>query len=97
MRGLLHDLVPEEGRGRNLTRALNENVDGNFLTTEYTYENVLVRVYRKLCCQSHGILWNFATVYPPKVEWNTSPPAYFGGAVLDVVDAVRQHLTSMSK
>lgn len=42
---LVDDLVPEEGRGRNLTRPLNETVDGSFLTTEYTYENVLIRVY----------------------------------------------------
>ena len=45
-----------------------------------------------LCCQRHGILWDFATVYPPSVEWNTSPPVYFGGAVLDVADDVRHHL-----
>jgi len=49
-----------------------------------------------LCCQRRGILWDFATVYPPKVEWNASPPVYFGGAVLDVADDVRQHLPSTS-
>ena len=49
-----------------------------------------------LCCQRHGILWDFATVYPQKVEWNMSPPAYFGGAVLDVAEDVRQHLASVS-
>jgi len=45
MQPLLDDLVPEEGRGRNLTRPLNETVDGSFITTEYVYENVQVRVY----------------------------------------------------
>lgn len=49
-----------------------------------------------LCCQRRGILWDFAAVYSPKVEWNTSPPSYFGGAVLDVADNVRQHLPSVS-
>jgi hypothetical protein len=44
------------------------------------------------CCQHHGILWDFAAVYQPKVEWNSSPPVFFGGPVLDVADAVRQHL-----
>ena len=42
---LLDDLVPEAGRGRNLTRALNGTIDGSFITTDYTYENVLIRVY----------------------------------------------------
>jgi hypothetical protein len=46
-----------------------------------------------LCCQRRGILWDFAAVYPPKVEWNGSAPVFFGGAVLDVADDVRQHLT----
>jgi hypothetical protein len=45
-----------------------------------------------LCCQRHGILWDFAAVYPPKVEWNSSAPVFFGGAVLDVADDVGQHL-----
>jgi hypothetical protein len=42
---LMDDLVPENERGRNLTRALNENVDGDFITANLTYENVLFRVY----------------------------------------------------
>jgi len=45
VQSLVDDLVPEGGRGRNLTKALNGTVDGSFMTTEYTYENVLVRVY----------------------------------------------------
>ncbi len=44
-RSLMDDLVPENERGRNLTRALNEAVDGDFITTNFTYENVLFRVY----------------------------------------------------
>jgi hypothetical protein len=39
------ELAPEAERGRNLTRALNEDIDGDFITTTYTYENILVRVH----------------------------------------------------
>ncbi len=42
---LLDELVPEAERGRNLTKTLNARVDGGFVTTDYTYENILVRVY----------------------------------------------------
>ena len=45
VRSLIDDLVPKDMRGRNLTRPLNATVAGGFVTTEYTYENVLVRVY----------------------------------------------------
>jgi len=44
VQSLMDDLVPANGRGRNLTRALNETVTGGFMTEEYTYENVLIRV-----------------------------------------------------
>jgi len=42
---LVDQLVPEAKRGQNLTKLLNMSVDGGFVTTEYTYEHVLVRVY----------------------------------------------------
>jgi hypothetical protein len=45
VRHFIDELAPEGERGRNLTKTLNERVDGGFITTEYTYENVLVRVY----------------------------------------------------
>jgi len=45
VQGLTDDLVPQNERGRNLTRALNEDIDGDFITTKFTYENVLFRVY----------------------------------------------------
>lgn len=45
VRSLVDDLVPENERGRNRTGPLNENIDGDFITTEYAYENALVRVY----------------------------------------------------
>jgi hypothetical protein len=45
VQGLMDDLVPQNERGRNLTRALNEDIDGDFITTKFTYENVLFRVY----------------------------------------------------
>jgi hypothetical protein len=45
VQGLMDDLVPQNERGRDLTRALNEDIDGDFITTKFTYENVLFRVY----------------------------------------------------
>jgi|HubBroStandDraft_4_1064222.scaffolds.fasta_scaffold09949_4 hypothetical protein len=45
VRQLVDELAPEAERGRNLTRHLNTTVDGVFITTEYTYENVVVHVY----------------------------------------------------
>jgi hypothetical protein len=45
VQGLIDDLVPQNERGRDLTRALNEDIDGDFITTKFTYENVLFRVY----------------------------------------------------
>lgn len=44
VRSLIDDLAPENGRGRNLTRPLNETVTGGFVTEEYKYENVLIHV-----------------------------------------------------
>jgi len=49
-----------------------------------------------LCCQRHGILWDFAAVYPAKTEWNASAPVFFGGTVLDVADEVDQHLRAIN-
>lgn len=45
-----------------------------------------------LCCQRKGILWDVAALYPAGVQWGASAPVYFGGAVLDVAETVRQHL-----
>jgi hypothetical protein len=42
---LMDDLVPEGLRGRDMTRRFNGSIEGLFVTTEYTYENVLVHVY----------------------------------------------------
>ena len=50
----------------------------------------------QICCQRNGILWDVAALYPPKVEWSASTPAFFGGAVWDVADNVRQHLSAMN-
>lgn len=47
-----------------------------------------------LCCQRHGILWDVTALYPAGVEWGASAPVYFAGAVLDVAETVRQHLSS---
>jgi hypothetical protein len=43
--GLIDDLVPEGLRGRDLTKRFNGSIEGLSVTTEYTYENVLVHVY----------------------------------------------------
>lgn len=45
VKGLVDELAPEAERGRDLTKPLNTTVDGGFITTEYNYENVHVRVY----------------------------------------------------
>jgi hypothetical protein len=42
---LVDELVPETERGKNLTEFLNTTIDGGFVTTEYAYQNVLVRVH----------------------------------------------------
>jgi hypothetical protein len=42
---LADELVPQSERGKALTELLNTSVSGGFITTEYTYENVLIRVY----------------------------------------------------
>lgn len=49
-----------------------------------------------LCCQRNGILWDVAALYPPAVEWGTSAPVYFGGAVLDVAGQVQQRLSTLT-
>src|SRR5712692_84403 len=49
----------------------------------------------KICCQRNGIIWDVAALYPNNVQWG-SAPAFFDGAVLDVADDVRQHLSTMS-
>ena len=42
---LVDDLVPEGQRGRDLTRRFSGSIEDLSVTTECTYENVLVRVY----------------------------------------------------
>ena len=42
---LVDELVPGAERGRDLTTILNTTIDGGFITAEYTYDNVLIRVY----------------------------------------------------
>ena len=45
VRSLVDDLVPEDLRGRNLTRRFDGSIEGLLTTKLYTYENVLVRVF----------------------------------------------------
>ncbi len=51
---------------------------------------------QSLCCQRNGILWDVAALYPKDVVWGGSAPVFFDGAVLDVADTVRQHLSALS-
>lgn len=50
----------------------------------------------QICCQRNGIIWDVAVLYPGDMQWGSSAPVFFGGAVLDVADDVRQHLSAMN-
>ena len=50
----------------------------------------------QVCCERNGIIWDVAALYPRVVPWGTSAPVFFSGAVLDVADDVRQHLSTMT-
>ena len=54
----------------------------------------------QICCQRHGIIWDVVALYPNDTQWDSSKPAYFGGAVLDVAPEVERQiaiLTSSSR
>jgi hypothetical protein len=51
----------------------------------------------QMCCQRNGIIWDVVALYPKSVQWDASAPMYFGGAVVDVADEVRQQLSAMNK
>jgi hypothetical protein len=38
---------------------------------------------QSLCCERRGILWDVVALYPEGVQWGTSTPVFFDGAVLD--------------
>ncbi|MGB8064432.1 MAG: hypothetical protein WCF26_21265 [Candidatus Sulfotelmatobacter sp.] len=46
----------------------------------------------QICCERNGIIWDVAAVYPKDLQWGSSAPLFFGGAVVDVADSVRQKL-----
>jgi len=48
---------------------------------------------QRLCCQRNGVLWDVAALYSPGVQWGTTAPDYFRGAVLDVADEVNHRLS----
>ena len=50
----------------------------------------------QICCQRNGIIWDVAALYPKNIQWGTSTPVFFGGAVLDVAGQVRQRVSVMS-
>jgi hypothetical protein len=45
VRSLVDDLVSEDLRGRDLTRRFSGTIEGLSFTGQYTYENVIVRMY----------------------------------------------------
>ena len=51
----------------------------------------------QICCQRNGIIWDVAAVYPKEIQWDSSAPLFFGGAVLDVADSVRQKLSQFKR
>lgn len=46
----------------------------------------------QICCQRNGVIWDVAAIYPKDMQWGSSAPLFFGGAVVDVADSVRQKL-----
>jgi hypothetical protein len=48
----------------------------------------------QICCQRNGIVWDVVALYPGTMQWGSSVPTFFGGAVLDVADDVRQQLSA---
>ena len=50
----------------------------------------------QICCQRNGIIWDAAALYEKDMQWETSTPVFFGGAVLDVAGQVRQRVSVMS-
>ena len=51
----------------------------------------------QICCQRDGIIWDVAAVYPKDIQWGSSAPLFFGGAVVDVADSVRQKLSQFEQ
>jgi hypothetical protein len=51
---------------------------------------------QSLCCQRRGILWDVAALYPKGVQWGSSAPVFFDGAVLDVAPKLSQRLLENS-
>jgi hypothetical protein len=51
----------------------------------------------QVCCQRNGIVWDVAAVYPKEIQWGSSAPLFFGGAVVDVADSVRQKLSQFEQ
>jgi hypothetical protein len=50
----------------------------------------------QICCRRNGIVWDVVALYPKNTQWGTSAPVFFGGAVLDVADDVRQRPSAMN-
>ena len=51
---------------------------------------------QSLCCQRGGILWDVAALYPENVQWGSSAPIFFDGAVIDVAPKLSKRLMENS-
>lgn len=51
----------------------------------------------QICCQRNGIVWDVAAIFPKQIQWGSSAPLFFGGAVADVADQVRQTLVQFEQ
>ena len=50
----------------------------------------------QICCQRHGIVWDAAALYPKGMQWDSSKPTYFGGAVLDVAPEIGNQIATVT-
>jgi hypothetical protein len=50
----------------------------------------------QVCCQRHGIIWDVAALYPKGTQWDSSKPAYFGGAVLDIAPELGNQIAALT-
>jgi hypothetical protein len=50
----------------------------------------------QICCQRNGIIWDVAALYAKGTQWDSSKPAYFGGAVLDVSPEVGKQIATLT-
>jgi hypothetical protein len=47
----------------------------------------------QICCQRDGIIWDVAAFYARDVQWGSTGPEFFGGAVLDVAPSLQERVS----